>query len=303
MSTWQHPNQRSPEELPVALRRAPVPAQVREWIRRATGSPVVSVRRLPGASSTAVHSVQLAGGTTLVLRRYVWEGFRNDEPEAPAREVDALEYARRHGLPVPAVVAADPTGLDVGDGVPVVLMTRVPGRALPSPDVRALAALAVRVHSIRGEGFGHRYFPWCRDTSTRPPAACRRPGVWEQALHLWRSAEPPYETSFIHRDFHPGNILFSRGALGGLVDWANACTGPAGIDVATCRWNLHDWAGEGAAAAFVDAYEELTGRPHHPYWDVAKIVENDWDRIDAPAQVWAAEDLLAQALPRLLAAV
>lgn len=301
MSTWQHPNRRRPGELPPELRRTAVPPHVREWIARATGSLVMSVRRLPGASSAAVHAVRLANGTTVVLRRYVWKGFRDEEPEAPGREVEALEYARRHGLPVPAVLAADPSGRDVGDGVPVILMERVPGRALPSPDVQALAALAVEVHHLRGDGFGHRYFPWCRDSSTRPPRGAGRPELWEQAQRLWRTAEPPFEASFVHRDFHPGNVLWSRGAVAGLVDWANACTGPTGIDVATCRWNLHDWAGPEAAAAFVAAYEDLTGRRHHPYWDVAKIVEDDWDTIDSPRRVLAAEALLAQALPPLLA--
>jgi aminoglycoside/choline kinase family phosphotransferase len=114
---------------------------------------------------------------------------------------------------------------------------------------------------------------------------------------------PAYEECFIHRDFHPGNVLWSRGAVSGLVDWTNACTGPVGIDIATCRWNLQEWAGEDVATAFVTSYEELTGRPHHPYWDVAKIVEDDWDLIDDPRRVWAAEDLLARALPRLLATV
>jgi hypothetical protein len=88
--------------------------------------------------------------------------------------------------------------------------------------------------------------------------------------------------------------------MSGVVDWANACTGPCGIDIATCRWNLYDLAGPHAATAFVEAYEHLTQRPHHPYWDVAKIVEDDWDLIDAPQRVWAAETLLAQAVPRLL---
>lgn len=301
MSAWRHPNQRLPADLPAELRRAPVPDHVREWVGRATHSRVRSVRRLPGASSAAVHLVLLADGPPVVLRRYVWERFRIDEPEAPAREVEALDYAHRHGLPVPAVIAADSSGVEVGDGVPVVLMSRLAGRAVPSPDVRALAALAVRVHSVSGGGFGHRYFPWCRETSTAPPRACRRPEVWELALRLWRSAEPPYEPCLVHRDFHPGNVLWSRGALTGLVDWANACRGPAGIDIATCRWNLHDWAGEAAATAFVAAYEEMTGVRHHPYWDVAKIVEDDWDRIDSPERVLAAEALLEQAVPRLLA--
>ncbi len=203
---------------------------------------------------------------------------------------------------MPEVIAADPSGVEVGDGVPTLLMARIPGRAQPAPDVRALAALAAEVHAVSGAGFEHHYFPWCRDTSTAPPPACRHPKLWEQALRLWRSAEPAYRPCFIHRDFHPGNVLWARGAPTGVVDWANACTGPAGIDVATCRWNLQEWAGEEAATSFVAAYEELTGRPHQPYWDVAKIVEDDWDRIDTPQRVWAAESLLAQARVRLVAA-
>jgi hypothetical protein len=107
VKAWQHPNQRPASELPGELRRAPVPDRVREWVRRRAGSPVMSVRRLPGASSTAVHAVRLADGTVLVLRRYVWERFRLEEPEAPAREVEALGYAdtalwcRRSAPPTP----------------------------------------------------------------------------------------------------------------------------------------------------------------------------------------------------------
>jgi len=300
VSAWQHPNHRSAAELPVELRRASVPARVREWVGRRTGSPVVSVRRLAGASSTAVHALRLADGTALVLRRYVWEKFRAEEPEAPAREEEALEYARRQRLLVPAVIAADPDGADVGDGIPALLMVRVPGRAQTAPDVRALAALAAQVHSVSGTGFGHRYFPWCRDTSTSPPRGCRHPGRWAQALELWRSAEPAYEKCFVHRDFHPGNVLWSRGTVTGVVDWANACVGPAGIDVATCRWNLHRWAGEKLASSFVPAYEELTSRPHHPYWDLAWVMEHDWDLVDDLVRVWAAEDVLVDIMERLL---
>ena len=302
MRSWQHPNHRCLADLPPELRRAPVPDRVREWIGRQAGSRVVAVRRLPGASSTAVHAIRLADGTTLVLRRYVWEKFREDEPDAPLREIEALDYARRNRLPVPEVVAADPSGVEVGDGVPALIMTRIPGRAQAAPNINALAALAAQVHEVSSAGFDHRYFPWCRDTSTAPPRECRRPQLWEWALQIWRSADPVYQPCFIHRDFHPGNVIWARGAPTGVVDWANACAGPAGIDIATCRWNLQEWAGEQAATTFVAAYEKLTGQPHHPYWDIAKIVEDDWDMIDSPQRVWAAESLLAQAVPRLVGA-
>ncbi|MBO0866026.1 MAG: aminoglycoside phosphotransferase family protein, partial [Mycobacterium sp.] len=134
--------------------------------------------------------------------------------------------------------------------------------------------------------------------STRPPTGCRNPALWERALQIWHTGEPRYQPRFIHRDFHPGNVLWRRARLTGLVDWANACTGPAGIDIATCRFNLADWAGVAAGEAFVAAYERLTGQQHHPYWDIAKLVEDDWDLIDAPDRVAQAEYFLHQAIDR-----
>jgi Ser/Thr protein kinase RdoA (MazF antagonist) len=298
MSAWRHPNQRPIGRLPAALRRAAVSPAVRAWIARHSGAAVVGVRRLPGASSTAVHAVRLADGRRLVLRRYVWQQFLVEEPEAPVREVAALDHATRHRLPVPAAVAADTTGEDVGDGVPAILMSRIGGRAQPSPDVAHLAGLAAKVHRVPVAGFTHRYAPWCRATSTRPPVGCRHPERWMRALEIWHAREPTYRPRFIHRDFHPGNVLWRRGRLAGLVDWANACSGPVGIDVATCRWNLADWADVAVGDAFVSAYERAAGEAHDPYWDIARILEDDWDRIDEPGRVAQAEYFLAIAMDR-----
>lgn len=259
---------------------------------------MVSVRRMPGASSTAVHELRLADGRLLVLRRYVWPQFLADEPAAPEREVAALQFAATRGLPAPVIVAADPRGAEIGDGVATILMTRLAGRPQASPRPAALAAIAVAIHGISGVGFDYVYRPWFRETSTRPPDGCARPDLWAEALDIWRSAEPPYEPRFIHRDFHPGNVLWARGQMSGVVDWVNACVGPPGIDVATCRWNLAQWASIAAADAFVAAYEQLSGNPHDSYWDIAKILEDDWDRVDDPDRVADAERCLDLALRR-----
>jgi aminoglycoside phosphotransferase (APT) family kinase protein len=295
---WRHPNERLGAELPAELRRGGVPPAVRAWITRRCGAAVATARRLPGASSTAVHAIRLTDGRHLVLRRYVWDQFRNDEPDAPAREVAALEHVAGRHLPVPAVVAADVTGTEVGDGVPVVLMSRLPGRAQAAPDLDRLARLGAELHQVPTSGFVHRYVPWCRATSTRPPAGCRRPDRWERALRIWHTGEPPYQPRFIHRDFHPGNVLWQRGRLTGLVDWANACVGPPGIDVATCRRNLAAWATPDAADAYVAAVDRVSGVAHHPYWDIAGVLEDDWDLIDDPRRIVPAEDFLGRALDR-----
>jgi aminoglycoside phosphotransferase (APT) family kinase protein len=281
--------------LPVELRRATVPQAVRAWVARETGSTVQRARRLPGASSTAVHRVDLASGARLVLRRYVWPAFLADEPDAPLRELDALRFAVRRRLPAPEVVAADVTGAQVGDGVPVLLMTLLPGRAVGVPVPDRLAEVAAAIHDVDPDGFAHDYFPWCQAATSSPPAPSTRPWLWEAAIEIWTDRMPTYRPSFVHRDFHPGNVLWSRGRPTGVVDWANACRGPWGCDIAHCRANLAGLAGLVAADRFLSAYESLTGRTYDPYWEIASVLES------SPSQ-WT-PSLLAEDEPRLERAV
>jgi RimJ/RimL family protein N-acetyltransferase len=269
----RHPNHRELASLPVELRRTTVPVEVRAWAERTAGASIVSARRLPGASSTAVHGLRLSDGRRMVLRRYVWPGFLDAEPAGPRREVDALLLAGERGLRVPELVGFDLAGDGIGDGVPVVLMSWLSGRAVGVPDLGLLAETAAAVHDVDPTGLGHDYFPWYQGTAVGPPPASTRPALWEEAIELWRTAVPSYRPALIHRDFHPGNVLWSRRRLSGVVDWVNACRGPRGCDVAHCRGNLIDLGGVAAADGFVAAYEAVTGEPHHPYWDMASILE------------------------------
>ena len=168
------------------LRRTSVPDHVRDWVKDMTGSTVVRTRRLPGATSAALHRLDLADGSRLVLRRYAWRAYREAEPEAPRRETDALCFARSHGLAVPEVVAADVTGDHVGDGVPVVLVAFLPGRPEAVPDMERLAEVAASIHEISADDLGHEYFPWYEEEMTTPPPLTERRGLWELAIELWR---------------------------------------------------------------------------------------------------------------------
>ena len=101
---------------------------------------------------------------------------------------------------------------------------------------------------------------------------------------------------FIHRDYHPGNILVSRGAIVGVVDWLTACRGPRSIDVARMRLNLASAFGLDAAVRFPAMYQEEAGPhwEHDPYWDLLDGVDlaqsqrapltrgqaNAWDRFE-----------------------
>jgi aminoglycoside phosphotransferase (APT) family kinase protein len=295
-----HPNQRELASLPRELRRTVVPAAVRAWVERETGTAVTKVRRLTGASSTAVHVLTLGDGSRVALRRYVWPGFLESEPEAPGREVDALRFASHAGLRVPDVLAADVTGEDIGDGVPALLMSMVPGRAVGLPDLHALAEVAAEIHAVDATAFGHDYFPWYADTTVTPPAAARRPALWERAIVVWQQEMPAFGSGLLHRDFHPGNVLWSRRRMSGVVDWANACRGPWSCDVAHCRWNLIGLGGDAAADEFLAAYESITGATYHPYWEIASTLEHGPSHWTA-ATVPASEDRLARALSALRA--
>lgn len=291
----RHPNLRAAASLPIELRRTTVPDQVRDWIRRVTGSAVVGARRLPGASSTAVHRVDLADGTRLVLRRYVWPGFLVAEPEAPQREADALRFASSHELPVPTVIAADPTGADVGDGIPVLLMSLLRGRAVAVPDLSRLAEAAASIHAISADGLGHEYYCWYEAEMTTPPPTATQRRMWDKAIELWRSAMPAYQPTLVHRDFHPGNVLWSRGRATGVVDWANACRGPLGCDLAHCRNNLRTLASPDVADEFIATYTALTGAAFDPFWIIASHLEHD--------HAWWTPERLALDEPDLAAAV
>ncbi len=270
--------------LPLFLRRRPPPEAIR-WAERALGRGcrVTSVERLRGGTSAAVHLLRvrdLRGDThAVVLRRFVREDWLAEEPDVAEREARILQALERADLPVPRLIAVDPTGEECD--VPAVLMTRVRGRIDLAPRdldayLRALAAPLPLLHWLGVVEGVASYYPYFTDQVEQPPP----PPTWLRRKDLWRAAasivtQPWPETAptFIHRDYHPGNILWSRGRLSGITDWVSASNGPRGIDVAHCRYNLAALFGVPAAEAFREAYEATAGVEHHPFWDLLSAVD------------------------------
>jgi hypothetical protein len=103
----------------------------------------------------------------------------------------------------------------------------------------------------------------------------------------------------VHRDFHPGNVLWQRGAVTGVVDWQAACTGPAVADVGHCRINLLT-AGTDAAVRFTAWWQHAAGTAYHPWADVVTIIGFLDDLRDGwgPERLLV-EDMLARAVAEL----
>jgi aminoglycoside phosphotransferase (APT) family kinase protein len=287
-------------ELPAAdreLLRSPPPARAIAWCEAVTGGRVANVAALDGGTSSAIHALDLADGRALVLRRYVREDWLAEEPDVPYREPTVLELLRDRPLPTPRLVAADPTGAGAGD--PALLMTRLPGAIVWAPAdldafLRGLAALLPPIHATPADPRLPDYRPYALETD-RPPAWTERPHVWERGFAVFDEPPPGDERRFIHRDFHPGNVLWSDGAVSGVVDWANASIGNPSADVGHCRMNLAGVLGLAAA----DSFLELCGiADYHPYWDIVAAL-GGFDEATLSRWTPVEEEFLARAVTRL----
>jgi aminoglycoside phosphotransferase (APT) family kinase protein len=63
----------------------------------------------------------------------------------------------------------------------------------------------------------------------------------------------------LHGDFHPGQTLWSRGRLSGIVDWGDLALGPRWYEVAYCRVDVLLLCGVKGADRLLEHYIAITG--------------------------------------------
>ena len=273
-------------ELRTALFAA-VPAEALRWVERVVGAPVASQRALLGGTSSSMHLLETSAAAPLdrvVLRRYVLD-WVVDEPEVPGNEAMVLRFVSDGavGVPAPQLLASDPAGHELG--VPMTLMTALPGQPVWHPTdrtgwLRALAELAVQIHAAPLSAQLGDWFPY-RPKSRTPPPWSRHPEAWLTAYELWDGPTPASERVFLHRDFHPGNLLWTGEAITGVVDWVSSCAGPPEEDIGHCRANLAIRLGQEWADEFLVIWQHLAGKPdYHPYWDLTNVVSFDHQRAE-----------------------
>lgn len=233
------------------------------WVERTTGSRITGLVALGGASTAQVVRADLSDRPPVVVKVFD-EDFVAEEPDCAAHEAAALDVVAEHAVPAPRLLAVDANGAE--NPRPALLTTMEPGRHATDVAVEELARTAASIAEVDAPGFPWRYAPYFTGHELVVPAWSDSHHAWETVLAAAESAAPR-DTSFVHRDFHPWNVLAEGGRTTAVVDWVAACRGPWEIDVAHCRLNLVTIGRRHDADRYVSAYEGLTGRNYQPLWD------------------------------------
>jgi aminoglycoside phosphotransferase (APT) family kinase protein len=261
------------------------------------GERIVRTEALHGGINAEMRRLTIGtrdGGTrALVLRTFVDAEHAEDWLN---REASALSLLRGTGVPAPGLVAVDPTAAFCE--YPSLLMTHLAGRTVLDDEglearVPALARQLVAIHAVRPAERPPKYVTLTTaDTVVTPMGADA--AAWAAAIDVIRKPPPPYEGRFLHRDFHPGNVLFDvppAGArISGVVDWAATSWGPADLDVAHCCTNLALLHGLAWGLRLAEAYEEAGGvlaaaASERLYWRVRDALASS-EEVQSVSQPW-----------------
>ncbi|MCX5144287.1 phosphotransferase family protein [Streptomyces sp. NBC_00338] len=274
------------------------------------GATIVGAERLRGGWTSQMRRLSVTGGGApgqLVLRSFVKPFFVRHAPGLLTREADVLALLGGTDVPAAALHAVDATAEHCEH--PSLLMSLLPGGVRLSDagaERRAglLAAQLVRIHGVdvTAENRPRTYEAWTAADRVRVPETTTRPGLWRRAVDVIRRDAPAYRPRFLHRDFHPGNVLFDgKGEsvrVTGVVDWVETSWGPADLDVAHCSTALALLHGPRSGMAFADAYLAAGGAlardpGDHLYWRLldALAFAPDAEKVAGPWRELGREDL------------
>ncbi|MFF3391367.1 phosphotransferase family protein [Streptomyces sp. NPDC002669] len=300
-----------------------------DWPDRATcawvgkqlgpGERIVSARRLRGGWTSWMRRLRVSGprgDRSLVLRSFVKPFYVRHAPGLLTREADVLRLLEGTGVPAARLVAVDAVGEHCDH--PSLLMTLLPGEvrvddAGAAERAGLLAGQLAAVHRIEvtDRTRPRDYQAWTAPDRVRVPEGTGRPLLWRRAIEAIRREPPAYEACFLHRDFHPGNVLFtgqgSGTRIGGVVDWVETSWGPADLDVAHCSTALALLHGVPAGTDFAERYAEAGGRPvasgaDHLYWRLLDALAHapDAEKVATPWRELGRVDLTPELLTERL---
>ena len=258
-----------------------LPPAAAAWVASTVGEDIVETSPLTGGFSSQMHVIRTASGLEVVLRRMTIEPWRRFAEGLLLREYAVQSMLADTPIPAPGPVAVDPGGADAGE--PSLLMTRLPGRVdLVRADdeyLDRLARLLVQIHAFSPSQADRPrvYQSWAVESKFEVPRWSTDDGLYKRAFEILREPAPSYEPAFIHRDYHPTNVLWVDGEVTGIVDWVETSTGPVDLDLAHCASNLATLHGVRTALRFRDAYERAGGSVTEDpdasaYWQLMDLV-------------------------------
>ncbi|WP_328334727.1 phosphotransferase [Kribbella sp. NBC_00382] len=283
------------------------------WVEQVTGGTVTRAERLRGGWTSEMRRVDVdlpRGSQTFVLRTFVDEFFVKHAHGLLTREAKVLGQLADTDVPAAACVGVDAEARYCDH--PSLLMTLLPGsvhveEAGAADRARELARQLAAIHRVEIGERPREYQPWTDPDRVRVPSTTSRPGVWAAAVDYLRREPPEYEGAFLHRDFHPGNVLFDGDGVSGVVDWVETSWGPADLDVAHCSTALALLHGPDAGREFRNLYvaaggRELAKRDDHRYWLLldALAFAPDAEKVAAPWRDLGRTDLTPELLQERL---
>ena len=255
------------------------PPNAIHWSEAAIGQKVTNVSEMVGSTSAIVLSLQTEVGAEYVLRLFTLKDWLKLEPDLARHEAAVLARVAQSRLQTPELIAYDETGEHTTH--PAILMSKLKGKVeLMPPNLdRWLAQLAgtlYQINQIPADEFGWQYKHWFKPKELSTPAWTSVPKVFTELKDYLLQPAPSFTPQFLHRDYHPANVLWENDEISGVVDWVNGCVGPAMVDVAHCRLNLVGLYGVSAADLFLDHWMTLAGPENYSvWWDIAGFANGD----------------------------
>lgn len=289
----------------------------RAWVEELLGGGcrIDAVERLRGGWTSEMRRLRISRKGEpqwLVLRSFVKPFFLRHAEGLLTRQSDILRLLSESNVPVAAFRGVDATAVHCDH--PSLLMSLLPGGVRLDEEeaglrIELLARQLVAIHQVRVpvEARPRVYQAWASPDRVRPPESTERPDLWQRAVGVIRRDPPEYRPRFLHRDFHPGNVLFTghgpRTEITGVVDWVETSWGPADLDVAHCSTALALLHGAQEGMRLADRYLASGGTlgedPNaHLYWRVldALAFAPDAEKVAVPWRELGRDDLTSALL-------
>ncbi|MCZ7414862.1 aminoglycoside phosphotransferase family protein [Streptomyces sp. WMMC897] len=283
------------------------------------GDRIRSATALRGGWTSRMRRLDIEGRRgpyALVLRSFVKPFFVRHAPGLLTREADVLRLLADTDVPAARLHAIDAAAEHCDH--PSLAMSLLPGGIRLDEDdvdlrVTLLTQQLAAVHRVDvPEGARPRpYQAWTSPEGVAVPEDTARPELWRRAVEVIRREPPAHRPCFLHRDFHPGNVLFTGHGpdlrITGVVDWVETSWGPADLDVAHCSTAVALLHGVPAGLRLADHYLAAGGAlsedpADHLYWRLldALAVAPGAEKVAVPWRELGRADLTPAVLTRRL---